>query len=128
MKYKQLLMLINTWNTPNIFRYVKGLWQVWYVGLIYKLNPTGVPGDLLELIKMSLNVLLNDRTSDWLRVKAGVSQGFILRPLLFLICINDLLDHLVSSVKFSADDTSLFSTVYDTNASKNILNDFLKKY
>ena len=46
----------------------------------------------------------------------------------FLICINDLLDHLVSSVKFSADDTSLFSTVYDTNASRNILNDFLKKY
>ena len=46
------------------------------------------------------------------------STGFNLRTitlLLFLIYINDLPDGLESSVKLFADDTSLFSTAYDSN-------------
>ena len=36
------------------------------------------------------------------------------RPLLFLICINDLADGLSSNTKLFTDDTSLFSVVHDS--------------
>ena len=58
---------------------------------------------------------------------AGVPQGSILVPLLFLIYINDLPEGLQSSVKLFADDTSLFSTVYDGNMSADQLDKDLKK-
>ena len=50
-----------------------------------------------------------------------------LRPLLFLIYINDLSDYLTSNVKLFADETSLFSVVYNVNISARELNDDLKK-
>ena len=97
--------------------------RLWHAGLIYKLEPMGLSADLRKLIKDFLNnrflrVLLNGNTSDWLPVELSVLQWSILRPLLFLIYINDLPDNLVSSVKFFADDTSLFSTVYDSKLQK----------
>ena len=70
---------------------------------------------------------LNRQCSNWSSVLAGVPQGSILGPLLFLIYINDLPDGLESSVKLFADDTSLFSTVYDPNMSADQLDKDLKK-
>ena len=60
-------------------------------------------------------VVLNDRNSSWTNVHAGVPQGSILGPLLFLIYVNDLSDNLTSNVKLFANDTSLFSVVHDVN-------------
>ena len=45
--------------------------------------------------------------------KSGVPQGSVLGPLLYLVYINDLEKGMKSSINFFADDTSLFSTVYD---------------
>ena len=75
-----------------------------------------VSKNLLNLIKHYLTdrfqrVLLNGQCSNWQPVLAGVPQGSILGPFLFLIYINDLLDGLKSNVKLFADDTSLFSVV-----------------
>ena len=61
----------------------------------------------------------------WPTFNIGVPQEFILGPLLFLVYINDLPDG-SSNAKLFADNTSLFSVVYDTNTSTIELNSDLK--
>ena len=81
-----------------------------------------------EFLSNSLQrVVLNGQNSSWTNVHAGVPQGSILGPLLFLINTNDLLDNLTRNAKLFADDTSLFSVVHDVNTSAKELNDDLKK-
>ena len=87
--------------------------KVWHNGFIYKLNQNGVAGDLLDTLTNFLKdrkqrVVLNGQYSTWTNVEAGVPQGSIFGPLLFLICINDLPENLVSNPKLIVDDTSLF--------------------
>lgn len=53
----------------------------------------------------------------WANIVVGVKQSSILGPLLFFICINNLLDDLVLSGKLLADDTSLFSVIKTANSS-----------
>ena len=71
--------------------------------------------------------MLNGQVSAWASVNAGVPQGSILGPLLFLIYINDLSDNLSSNVKLFANETSLFSVTHDVNISAVELNDDLRK-
>ena len=59
-------------------------------------------------------VVLNGQSTSWTNAKAGVLQGLILGPLVFLIYINDLADGLSSNTKLFADDTSLFSIIHDS--------------
>ena len=51
----------------------------------------------------------------------------LLGPLLFLVYINDLPDGINSLCKMFADDTSLFSKVYDIRKSASNLNNDLEK-
>ena len=82
-------------------------------------------GDFLKDRKQS--VVLNGQNSTWVNVEAGVPQGSILGPLLFLIYINDLYENLVSNPKLFADDTSLFSVIFDKDLSAKNLNDDLNR-
>ena len=70
-------------------------------------------------------IVLNGQTSSWRPVLAGVPQGSILGPLLFLVYINDLPNGLKSKAKLFADDTSLFTIVKDKNGSADVLNNDL---
>ena len=90
--------------------------KVWLEGNIFKLQQNDISDDLLNILSDFLRnrkqrVTLNGQSSSWTNVNAGVPQGSILGPLLFLIYINDLPDGLSSSAKLFADDTSLFSVV-----------------
>ena len=72
-------------------------------------------------------VVLNSQTFDWKSILAGVPQGSILGPLLFLIFVNDLPNGLKSIVKIFSDDTSLFSPVNDLTINSRVLNNDLVK-
>ena len=67
-------------------------------------------------------VVLNDKYLRWTNVEAGVPQGSIYGPLLFLIYINDLPEKLVSNPKLFANDTSLFSVIRNKHLSTQNLN------
>ena len=67
-------------------------------------------------------VVINGSASEWGTIEAGVPQGSVLGPLLFLIYINDLEQGIKSEVKFFADDTSLFSIVLGPVATSTQLN------
>ena len=64
--------------------------RVWYKGLIFKLRSSGIDGDLLNwfqsyLTGRSQRVVIEGQFSRWGTIKAGVPQGSVLCPLLFLI-------------------------------------------
>ena len=102
--------------------------KVWHEDLIFKLKQNGISVKLFNLIKDFLKnrkqrVVLNGPFSSRADVDAGVPQGSILGPLIFLIYINDLTNDLSSSAKLSADDTSLFSVVFNVDVTAKELND-----
>ena len=106
--------------------------KVWHEGLISKLKQNGISDKLLHLIKdfrknRKQRVVLNGQFSSWADADARVPQGSILGPLLFVIYINDLTNDLSSRAKLFADNTSLFSVVFNVDASAIELNDDLVK-
>ena len=106
--------------------------RVWHDGLMYKLKTLGICGNYYGLIHSFLSdrhqrVVLNGQFSKWPHIKTGAPQGSILGPLLFLVYINDLPESLTTTAKRFADDTSLFSVVYDSAASTAFLKDDLLK-
>ena len=106
--------------------------KVWHEGLIFKLKQNVISGNLLYplcdfLRNRKQRVLLNGQVFDWSDVRAGVPQGSILGPLLFLIYINDLSEGLSSNAKLFADNTSLFSVIHESNTSALKLNSDLAK-
>ena len=87
--------------------------RVWHKGLIFKLKQLGIDGDLLEWISNYLDnrqqrVVLKSSMSSFKSTNAGVPQGSVLGPMLFLVYVNDISKSLLSLTRLFADDSSLF--------------------
>ena len=76
------------------------------------MQAVGVFGSVLKWFKNYLSnrkqrVVLPGITSDWVYILAGVPQGSIHGPLLFLLYINDIVNDIGANIRLFADDTSL---------------------
>ena len=137
----QLLSIVhniqtNLDNTPStdtrgiFLDMYKAFDNVWHEGLIFKLQMYRVEGNILSLLCDFLSerhqrVLINGKSSTWENVLAGVPQGSVLGPLLFLIYVNDLPDCIKSTPYLFADDVSLFNTVNNQLETSELLNNDL---
>jgi hypothetical protein len=90
----------------------------------------GIGGRLYRWIRDFLTsrqqrVVLSVQTSSWSKINAGVPQGSILGPTLFLRFINDLTDEVENHVDLFADYTTLYQYLQFNNR-QNVLK-FLQK-
>ena len=88
--------------------------RIWHAGLLHKLNSYGISGQIFDLISSFLSnrrlcVVVDEKSSQDYPVNAGVPQGSILGPTLFLLYINDLPDDVVCNITMHADDATLNS-------------------
>ena len=86
--------------------------RVWHKGLIKKLQVYGINGPILEwlssyLMNRTQKVMYRNLYSSIGNVQAGVPQGSVLGPLLFLLYVNDVADNMVSLCRLYADDNTL---------------------
>jgi len=101
--------------------------RVWHKGLIEKLKSCGIKGNLLDwfnsfLSGRSQRVVINGHKSDIKSVTAGVPQGSVLGPLMFLVYINDSLNGISSNMRLFADDTSLYIIIGNPDTVASLLN------
>ena len=87
--------------------------RVWHAGLLQKLKSYGISGQIFGLTSSflsnrQLQVVLDGKSSQEYPVNAGVPQGSILGPILFLLYINDLPDDVICNIAAYADDTTLY--------------------
>jgi hypothetical protein len=106
--------------------------RVWHKGLLHKLRASGISGKLLDWLKDYLSnrqqrVMIDGVYSEWGNLNAGVPQGSVLGPLLFLIFINDI-THVVRNCKIRlfADDTCLFIEVEEPDTASDMIEEDLE--
>jgi len=88
--------------------------RIHHESLIYKMKRMGIEGSLLSLLgnyleDRKIRVALDGAKSGWYRIFAGVPQGSILGPLMFLIYVNDIVDNLQCDIHLYADDAVLLT-------------------
>ena len=98
---------------------------------MFKLKQAGADQSLLQwlfsyLLNRKQRVHIPGGSSHWFPIEAGVQQGSILGPLLFLIYINDIVTNIKSAVRLFADDTSLYLIVDEPVEAARCLNSHLE--
>jgi hypothetical protein len=101
--------------------------QLWHKSLLHKMQTLGLKDPLLSWFRSYLTdwkqrVVIDGQTLSWLNTEAGVPQGSVLGPLVFLIYINEIGVDIVSNCFLYTDDTSLFDITDDPISSASKLN------
>ncbi len=128
MYYSILSPLNDRFITSLIFCDIsKAFDRVWIRGLLLKLERYGIKGKTLSWFRSYLSgrrqrVTLKNGNSTIGVLKAGVPQGSVLGPLLFLVFVNDIADDLIGLTRLFADDTSIQHTATDRNTIVNLAN------
>ena len=106
--------------------------KVWHKVLIFKLKRPGIYGKLLAwfsdyLFNRCQRVVLPGCQSNTTHLNAGVPQGSVLGPLLFLVYINDIVENIELGINLFANDTSLSLVVRNPSDADMTLQDDINK-
>ena len=109
------------------FDFRKAFDTVPHYRLLVKLENMGITGETLEIVgdflsDRAMRVGVGDSFSELIRIISGVPQGSVLGPILFLLFINDLPDHIKSRILLFADDLKLIANAVN----KGIIDEDLK--
>ena len=129
LKVVLLLNVIDSWtkaldNGESIdvvyLDFMKAFDTVPHKRLIGKLKSYGIEYYTLRWIWAFLSdrvqqVNVNGINSAWVNITSGIPQGSVLGLILFVLCINDLPENIVSNVYMFADDTKVFKTINSPN-------------
>ena len=99
--------------------------------LILKLKSHGMGNSIINLIEQWLTdrrqrVVVDGEVSSWKSVLSGVPQGSVLRPILFLVYIDDLEEGVTGNILKFVDDTKLFRKTKEIGDKQKIKDDIDK--
>ena len=84
--------------------------RFWHAGRLHKIRSYGISSRIFGLISSFLsNRRVDGKSSQEYAVNAGVPQGSILGPTLFVLYINDLPDDVICNIAICADDATVYS-------------------
>ena len=101
--------------------------------MLIKLSGYGIKNDCINWISSFLcrrqqRVAVNGEKSKWFSVDSGVPQGSVLRPLLFILYVNNIPDLVDSKIKMFADDIKIYTQVTSFSDVLSFQNDLDKFY
>ena len=90
--------------------------KVTHKKLMFKVKQLGIDGNVYNWIENWLSdrrqrVVINDTASEWAPVTSGVPQDSVLRPVLFIIYINDIDEGLNNFISKFADYTKIGNSI-----------------
>ena len=123
--FTNLLETFEDWTTFNdqgysvdvvFLDFKKAFDSVPHQRLLIKLSGYGIKNDCINWISSFLcsrhqRVVVNGEKSKWFSVDSGVPQGSVLRPLLFILYVNDIPDLVDSKIKMFTDDIKIYTQV-----------------
>ena len=85
-------------------------------GLLFKLKSLGVGGSVLSICREFLSnrkkrAVVDDVTSEWIKIVPGVPQGSVLGPLIFIFYTGEMFELMKNRLCAYANDSTLLEVV-----------------